>query len=432
MCNILHNAETARNPRTKSSECLLRKHMLSPRSFCSFVVLFYLVFSITVAWAQTASRPSPYLFVWARSADTSQPDFLAVIDALSSSPMYGDVITTVSSGIPVNLAHHTEYSMPPGGILFANDYTSGLTFRFDLRDPRSPKLLGVFGAAGPYTHPHSFVHLPDGHVLATYQMKGPMNHAPGALVELDGEGRLIRSSAAADPSVEKFIRPYSLAVVPALDRVVTSSADMYKTDISHVVQVWRLSDLHLLKTIRLPAGPRGVEGVDSSEPRLLADGRTVLVPTFNCGLYRITGLEGDSPSASLLYDFGGMTCAVPVVAGHYWIQTVAKLHANAVVALDISELSKPVEAGRVTLGPRDWPHWLALEPDGKRLALTGYQDLQNQIVVINLGESGSLSIDPLFHNSQSGDEPGIRLDSKHWSHGGSGSAVPHGVVFSLP
>jgi hypothetical protein len=175
-----------------------------------------------------------------------------------------------------------------------------------------------------------------------------------------------------------------------------------------------------------------VEGVDSSEPRLLADGRTVLVPTFNCGLYRITGLEADSPSASLLYDFGGMTCAVPVVAGHYWIQTVAKPHANAVVALDISDLSKPVEAGRVTLGPRDWPHWLALEPDGKRLALTGYQDLQNQIVMINLGESGSLSIDQRFHNIQSGDEPGIRLDSKKWPHGDSGPAVPHGVVFSLP
>ena len=123
---------------------------------------------------------------------------------------------------------------------------------------------------------------------------------------------------------------------------------------------------------------------------------------------------------------------MPVVAGHYWIQTVTKDNARAVVSLDVSDLLKPREAGRVTLGPTDWPHWLALEPDGKRLALTGYQDLQNQIVMINLGESGSLSIDRLFHNSQSGAEPGIRLDSKNWPHGGSGSAVPHGVVFSLP
>lgn len=431
-----------------------------------FALYFCLLASIAahVDWSlaaaarpQAASLSSPYLFAWASSADTSQPDFLAVIDALPSSPTYGDVITTVSTGIPVNLAHHTDYEMPPGGVLFANDYTSGLTFRFDLHNPRSPKLLGVFGAAGPYTHPHSFAHLADGRVLATYQMAGPMNDAPGALVELDSEGKFVRSSAAADPSVDPFIRPYSLAVVPSLDRVVTSSYDMYETGASHVVQVWRLSDLKLLKTIRLPGGANGLAGINSAEPRVLADGRTVLVSTFNCGLYHITGLDGDNPAASLIYDFGGSNCAVPVVAGHYWIQPVWSVHAHmavyffagkphfvrldgknccrdagAVVAVDISNLSKPVEADRLTLGPKDFPHWLSLEPDGQRLVLTGYNGLQNQIVIISLGNNGKLSIDPKFHNSLAGTEPGIRLASKHWPHGGSGPAIPHGVVFSLP
>lgn len=414
---------------------------------------------ILAAAARTyaADQPSPYLFAWASSADTSQPDFLAVIDALPSSPTFGDIVATVSTGIPVNLAHHTDYEMPPGGVLFANDYPSGLTFRFDLHNPRHPKLLGVFGGAGPYTHPHSFVHLPDGHVLATYQMKGAWNDAPGALVELDGNGRLLRSGDAADPSVDKFIRPYSLAVVPSLDRVVTSSYDMYETGASYVVQVWRLSDLRLLKTIRLPGGPYGLAGVNSAEPRVLADGRTVLVSTFNCGLYRIIGLDGDNPSASLIYDFRGSNCAVPVVAGHYWIQPVWTVHvhmavhyfagkphfvpldgknccrdAGAVVAVDISNPSKPVEADRLTLGPKDFPHWLSLEPDGRRLVLTGYLGLQNQIVIINLGKNGQLSIDPRFHNRPAGSEPGIRLDSRHWPHGGSGPAIPHGVVFSLP
>jgi hypothetical protein len=264
-------------------------------SLC-WTVLFVLV-ALTGLWAQSSTKPGKYLFAWARSADTSQPDFLAVIDAVPSSSTYGQVISSVSSGVPVNLAHHTDYEMPVGGILFANDYSSGLVFRFDLRDPLNPKLLGMFGPAGPYTHPHSFIHLDNGNVLATYQMWGFMNKAPGALVELDGSGKLLRASDAADPAVDEFIRPYSLAVAPAVDRVVTSSADMYSAGTSHVVQVWRLSDLKRIKTVRLPEGPRGVEGNNANEPRLLADGRTILVSTENCGLYRIVGLAQQRPSS---------------------------------------------------------------------------------------------------------------------------------------
>jgi len=312
--------------------------------------------------------------------------------------------------------------------------------------------LGMFGAAGPYTHPHSFVHLDNGHVLATYQSWGFMNHAAGALVELDGNGKMIRYSDAADSAVDSFIRPYSLAVVPALDRVVTSSSDMYSAGISHVVQVWRLSDLKRIKTIRLPPGPRGVEGNNAIEPRVLADKRTVLVSTENCGLYRITKLETDDPSAELVYDSGNRTsCAVPVVTGNYWIETVsygkpevppldlggpphlaaaANGESHAIVALDISNPAKPIEVGRLNLAAHEHPHWLAMEPGGNRMVLTGFENLQNQIVMINVGKNGELTIDTRFHNSGAGAEPGIRLDQAHWPHGGSGAAVPHGVVFS--
>ncbi len=415
-----------------------------------------LAVSLASALAQSAPQPSRYLYVWARSADTSQPDFLAVVDASPSSTTYGKVLSSVSTGVPVNLAHHTDYEMPKGGILFANDFSSGLTFRFDLRTPRAPKLLGMFGNAGPYSHSHSFVHLDNGHVLATYQMKGFMNHMPGALVELDGEGKLVRYGDAADPSVDSFIRPYSLAVVPALDRVVTSSTDMYGAGKSHVVQVWRLSDLKRIKTIRLPLGPGGVDGTNAAEPRVLPDGKTVLVEAENCGLYRMVGLEGYNPTAELVYDAGpGAACAVPAVAGHFWIETLShgkpKMplinlegggdaghsmgpqegdESHAVVALDVSDPAKPVEAGRVDLGPQDYPHWVAADSSGKRVVLTGFESLQNQIVIVNIGEHGELTIDTRFHDVQSASEPGIRFASEHWPHGGTGAAVPHGAVFS--
>ncbi len=419
-----------------------------------FVFSQLLLMVLPVA-AQTASKPSPYLFVWARTADTSQPDFLAVVDALPSSPTYGRIISSVSTGIPVNLAHHTNYEMPPNGILFANDYSSGISFRFDLRNPRQPKLLGMFGNAGPYSHAHSFVYLDNDHVLATYQMYGFMNKGAGALVELNGEGKMLRYGDAADPAVDEFIRPYSLAVAPALDRVVTSSADMYVAGQSHVVQVWRLSDLKRIKTIKLPPGPRGVEGINAVEPRLLVDNKTVLVSTDNCGLYRITGLETDDPSAELVYDSGPETkCMVPAVAGKYWIQTVShgKPHKasidlggphempmannsdewHALVVLDVSNPAKPVEVSRLKLEMLDYPHWLSVEPSGRRLVLTGFEELQNRVMLIDISDKGELTIDSRFTSADSGGRPGIVFKSDKWPHGGTGLAVPHGAVFSRP
>jgi hypothetical protein len=47
-------------------------------------------------------------------------------------------------------------------------------------------------------------------------------------------------------------RPYSLAVLPGIDRVVSTSTDMI-ADFGAHLQIWRLSDLTLLQTIELPA-----------------------------------------------------------------------------------------------------------------------------------------------------------------------------------
>lgn len=417
------------------------------------VCCLHLLFSLLFLNAQSKEAPSRYLFVWARAADTSQPDFLAVMDVFPTSPTFGNVIASVSTGIPVNLAHHTNYEMPSDGILFASDFSAGIVFRFDLRDPRKPKLLGMFGNAGPYSHPHSFVRLANGHTLVTYQMWGFGNKQPGALVEVDAEGKVVRFADASDPTVDNFIRPYSLAVVPALDRVVTSSTDMYGTGVSHVVQVWRLSDLKRIKTIRLPLGPGGKEGISTNEPRVLPDNKTVLVSSANCGLYRITGLETEDPGAELVQDSGpDADCAVPAVVGKYWIQTVthgknqlpllnldgrdhpvaatAGAESHYLLALDVSDPAKPKEVSRLNLAPQEFPHWIAVDPNGKRLVLTGFENLQYQIVLVNIGEHGELSLDQRFHDAASGGLPGMRMQMDHWPHGGTGVAVPHGSVFS--
>jgi hypothetical protein len=123
-------------------------------------------------------------------------------------------------------------------------------------------------------------------------------------------------SSAANARIDPNIRPYSLAVVEKQDRVVTSSADMMGAQTSHVVQIWRLSDLRLLKTLALPKPPDWYydDAADSSEPRLLGDGETVVVPTFRCGLFLLRNLAGAHPALEHVYDFGYRLCEVPVVA----------------------------------------------------------------------------------------------------------------------
>ena len=83
----------------------------------------------------------------------------------------------------------------------------------------------------------------------------------------------------------ELIRPYSLVVVPPLDRIVSTNTAMHEHDGNgRTAQIWRLSALKLLRTVVLPPGARGTEQHAPGEPRLLADGGTVLIHTFSWGL----------------------------------------------------------------------------------------------------------------------------------------------------
>ena len=77
---------------------------------------------------QKADEPGHYLFAWAGDADGKGNDFLAVIDADPASPSYGRLVTTVATDQPTKSVHHTEYTMPASGMLFANDHFAGRTF----------------------------------------------------------------------------------------------------------------------------------------------------------------------------------------------------------------------------------------------------------------------------------------------------------------
>jgi hypothetical protein len=397
---------------------------------------------ILAAWSLRAAGqgagPSQYLYLWTAAEDGTQPDFLAVLDVTErGGSRYGRLVTTLPVPGRGNKPHHTEHEMPADGRLFANGFGTGQSFVFDLTAPAQPRLASQFGDVEGYSHPHSFLRLPNGHVLATFQMRhGASGMTAGGLVEMTPAGTPVRSRSANYPGADPLLRVYSGAVVPVSDRIVTTSTDMDRTNTgvaSRNLQVWRLSDLSLLRTFPLPDGPAGSEGLLTAEPRLLDDGRTVLVSTFNCGLYLMDGLAGDTPSARLVASFprkAGTYCALPVVAGRYYLVTVPAW--SAVVSLDIASPAAPREVSRVTLGDGDVPHWIAIAPDHRRVVVTGYQGLRYRAVIARFDPAtGQLAIDDRFREAGAA-EPGFRMDDKTWPHGGSAKGIPHGAVFSRP
>lgn len=229
---------------------------------------------------------------------------------------------------------------------------------------------------------------------------------------------------------DEFIRPYSLVVVPALDRVVSTNSSMHyehERD-TRTVQVWRLSDLKLLHTVVLPPGSKGKEQMGPGEPRLLGDGKTVLIHTFTCGLYAMNGIDGDHPSVRHVKTFEGEGCSVPLRINHYWVQTLFSAH--AIAAYDISDLGNVREVSRVTFDEKQSPHWIAADTDNRRIVLNSGEYADHRLFVLNFNpETGALNLDERFRDAGS-EKPGVTMKSKSWPHGFKGDAYPHGAVFS--
>jgi hypothetical protein len=396
----------------------------------------YLSGLITFLAATCAGSASaaPYLYAWASYEDLKQGDFLAVFEANPNSPDYGKLLATVPTKTPAGAAHHIEYEMPRGSTLFANDWGSGESFIFNIRNRSKPVLAGKFEHAGDFIYPHSFARLPNGHVLATFQSIGKQYAPPGGLVELNDKGQLVRSARSETPDIPTAINwPYSLLVVPAADRVVTTSTDMgrgddWKSPETRHIQIWTIKDLKLMASIPLPPPPAPSDKANTypAEPRMLADG-SVYVNTFTCGLYRIEGLTGAKPSARFVYAFPGggedAMCAVPVVYGKYWIQTVGAI--NGLIVLDVSDPANPKEVSRLSLPMKfHMPHWIGADRANGRIAVTGGR--ASWLAMLKFDEAtGALSIDERF-----GDGGEVQFDRPDWPHGEKGRAIVHGVVFT--
>ena len=82
---------------------------------------------------------------------------------------------------------------------------------------------------------------------------------------------------------------------------------------------------------------------------------------------------------------------MPVRSGRFWVQPVGTT--GSVVVLDVSTPEKPVIADELAFGVDARPHWLALEPGGKRIVMTGGGTLAGGVYLIDMDpETGKLQL----------------------------------------
>ena len=212
---------------------------------------------------------------------------------------------------------------------------------------------------------------------------------------------------------------------PLHPKTVTSFTDMagYMHFSGVTYQVWRLSDLKLLKTAYLDVDKNLYGHVSPEEARLGPDG-AVYVQTLGCGIERITDVDRVQPRSKLVYTFPGSFCGVPTIVGHYLIQSVPVMH--GLVALDISDGNKPVEVSRLKLNDSYFSHWTGWDAKTGRLVVTGNQA---RLYLVKLDRStGVLTMDDAFHDENG--KSGFDFSNRTWPHGWTGTGQPHGVVFS--
>jgi len=389
-----------------------------------------------------AGAPASYLFVWAGPHEhdssgggahraTRSADFLAVVDADPASSTYGKVLASKDMVTPGEMAHHTELSLSAGQVLFASDFMTGQVFLLDVSDPGAPRVTARIDSVPGYRRPHSFARLANGHVLATLQFgNGSVPGDPGGLAEFDAEGRLVRTSSAADARFAGArIRPNGIELLPAIDRVVTTSMPMDDERTADVLQVWRLSDLRLLHTIALPVAAGDTVTHMPYDSRALPDGRSVMANTYYCELYRLFDLDTEQPRIEAVHPtraLHGEGCAVTAVVGHYLVVPAATAH--EVVSFDVTDPARPREVSSLPVDSTFYPHWIGVDPASDRIVINSSELGEPRVLLAHLDRrTGRLSWDEKFREAGSV-RRGISFDHEEWRRAGA-APTAHAAVF---
>ena len=410
----------------------------------------------------------PYLLVWAGDADRRHADFLALIDTDPDSRSYGSVVKTFPMRTRGNEPRSVALALTDQQRLFASGVLGNRVFVVDVSKPLTPRLEHVdeAGTARRLWAPHEIAPLPDGRVVvacsdpARYRGEPrELLSSPGGLLLLADDGTLVREISARDPAAPSMIiAPYGAAASAEHGRLVTTNNAHGYTATNRgermpgiSVQVWRLSDLKLVRTAVLDAGPRGEENLGPLFPRFLRRRPFVLINTDVGGaLYASDSLATAEPTFRLAYDFGAgsLPGGAAITPDDRWYVT-ALGGKNRVVALDLTDPWRPTPASAVRLD-RDplaagrartgGPHALAMSANGSRVAVSDYtidvpgyaRDGDRRVYLLRLDTAtGGLRIDDAFRDETT-KAVGVDFNRTRWPHGETGAARPAGLVFVAP
>ncbi len=397
--------------------------------------------------AATPGAPSRYLLVFAGDDWKAKPwseDFFVTFDLATGEPIASRPIGHAGS-----MPHHTEYGLPPAGMtLWANAHHAEEILLLDWSNPASVTIADRLKAPAPFRFPHDFKRLSDGAMMVGFlRSEGPSpepdddtmpgNH--GGIAEYRADGTLVRTSSAAKDGLPHPVRPYSFLEIDKGRRLVTTSAGMMEKSSADVVQIWRRSDLKLLHTLIVPAGSdasgKAVPAAAGAPfaAKTLADG-SILVSTYGCGFYRLTGAAGGSPrlthvltiSPGAADDKRG-SCGVPSMRGKYWIHPIGK--EGRVASFDVSDPRNIREADSIAIAAGFAPHWTALDPRSDRLVVGAEAGMEEAMVILRVDpRTGKLSFDDRLTDSK-GRKGFIDFAREDWPHGKTGPAWGHAALF---
>jgi hypothetical protein len=239
------------------------------------------------------------------SAATTDPDFLAVVDATPTSPSYGQVVNTATLDPQHgNEPHHMQYTWNQGDRLYAGGILSDTTFVFDISKLPEIRFAGInLPADTPCgSVPDAYAVLSDGTAYGTYMggpdVSGPCTYtdgevrvgngyagSPGELVRLGRDGRTLSETPAMQKGGESTqqcpdrpalpeatcANPHGLAVREDLNRMVVSDfaeirnyLDLTNGEfdpylIRNTVRIFDISNRNrpkLVNVTHMPTGPR--------------------------------------------------------------------------------------------------------------------------------------------------------------------------------
>jgi hypothetical protein len=392
------------------------------------------VFALLLAAAAPAAEK--HLYVWAGDQTRTHPDFLAVVDFDEHSSKYGSVIRTVplsGSGATANEPHHVGLSTD-GKVLAAGGLLSVLKgqpemFFFDLSDPDEPRFISSLDA--PLSSiTDDFEPMGNRGFMVT-MMGSATGHAPGRVVELDDELRIVAEHPANPP--EEGFNPHGISIRPSLNLMVTSdfvcpTSTLHAVpgglDLRGGIRVWDLRRREIVRSVDIPGagGTIDVKLIPND-----AQGRAYTAGMLDDKLYLVDTRQG---TATAVFDF-------KTIAAGGWPQLmrmtrdgrrlfITMNQAGKVVMFDTTRPAEPKVLNILDLGAAAGPHYLRLTQDEKRLVISDYFLDEDSFGKVHAEGDHKIHVAKVTRD-------GLALDSRFQldfdTAFAAGRARPHGMVF---